>query len=409
MRILIVTSFIPYPPDSGARIRTWEIARRLRRDHEVVFGLHLRAQSDLDRVNAIREHGFEVIAGWVDKGWRAAVTFVTETLSGAPPLFALRRSRDLEIQLARLHAAKPFDVVQIEHFEIARYGRFIGLSDRVVLSMVLHDILSVSYARIAAIETNPFWKLWRRYNANRFKAYERKLLPDFDVCVTVSEKDRQKISSYVQPGKIQLLPNCVDSDAKVFLEEPAPAPPVLLFVGLLLYPPNADAVRWLIEEILPRIRSSHSDCRLKVIGDDPPQFLRNLVQANQATVTLAGRVEELEPCYTECQVAVVPLRAGGGTRLKILEAMAFGRPVVSTTLGAEGLRVKNCEHLLIADTAEDFAQAVVRLFRSANLRQHLRQNARSLVEKEYAWDQCANAHSSMYNKMGPKKSYGRPT
>ena len=401
MRILIIASFIPYPPDSGARIRTWEIARRLLQDHEVVFGFHLRFPSDLDRINAIRERGFEVVAGGIDKGLRAATTIATETLSGAPPLFALRRSRDLETQVVRLHAAKPFDVIQIEHFELARYSHLIGPPVR---SMVLVDILSISYARMAAIETNPFWKLWRRYNANRFKSYERKLLPDFDVCITVSEKDRQEISSYVAPGKIQVLPNCVDSDAKVFLEEPVSAPPSLLFVGLLLYPPNADAACWMIEEILPRIRNSHPDCRLKIVGADPPRFLQDLAQANRATVTLMGSVDELEPYYAGCCVAVVPLRAGGGTRLKILEAMAFGRPVVSTTLGAEGLHVKNLEHLLIADTAEGFARAVVRLLQDANLRKNLRQNARSLVEREYGWDKCAYAHLSLYAKLILQKS-----
>src|SRR3954469_5766030 len=105
MRILIVASFIPYPPDSGARIRTWEIARRFQREHQVVFALHVRTQSDVARIEEIRKQGFEVISAPVNTGWHAAATVLREVLSGAPPLFGLRRSRDLETKLARIHAA----------------------------------------------------------------------------------------------------------------------------------------------------------------------------------------------------------------------------------------------------------------------------------------------------------------
>jgi glycosyltransferase involved in cell wall biosynthesis len=406
MRILIVASFIPYPPDSGARIRTWEIARRLQRDHQVVFALHVRSQSDLARIEAIRQHGFEVIAGRVNTGWRAVATTLREVLSGAPPLFGLRRSRELETELARVHAAAPFDVIQIEHFELARYAQIIGGLPETVRSIVLHDVLSIAYARIARVERRPFWRLWRRYNSFRLRAYERKLLPQYTVCVTVSDNDRAQIAGFVPPGKIHVLSNCVDSETKTLLDEPPPGAPAILFVGLFLYPPNADAARWMVEEIVPSVRAILPNCSLYLVGGGASRRLRHL--GRRPGVFLTGRVDDVAPYYARCQVATAPLRSGGGTRLKILEAMAYGRPVVSTTVGAEGLPVKNGEHLLFADTAQDFVRASVSLLLDPELRNRLRRNARSFVERGYRWDDCANAHLCLYESLIAKTAFPRP-
>ncbi len=290
-------------------------------------------------------------------------------------------------------------MIQIEHFELARYVRLIGGAGNTIRVIVLHDILSIAYSRIAGIERSVFWKVWRRYNAFRFKAYERRLLPEYDLCITVSEKDRTAISRYTDPTKIRVFANGVDCNAKAFLEHESGGPPTLLFVGLLLYSPNADAARWMIGTILPRIRKEVPDCRLDIVGVEAPEDLRKLASSRGRGVRLVGGIEELSPCYQSSQIAVVPLRAGGGTRLKILEAMAFGRAVVSTSLGCEGLSVVDGEHLLIADTAETFASAVVRLLRNQDERNRLRGNARRLVEQAYSWDDCAAAHVRSYESF----------
>jgi glycosyltransferase involved in cell wall biosynthesis len=399
-RILIVASFLPYPPDSGARIRTWEIARRLKRDHEIVFGVHVRREEDLARVEELRRQGFGVVTGRVNRGWRAACAVVRELVSGGPPLFALRRSHELETRLAKMHAEEPFDAIQVEHFELARYAGLIGGGG--ARAMVLHDVLSVAYARMARIERSVFWKMWRGYNAWRLRAYEKKLLREYGACIVMSEKDAAAIADCVEAGRVHVFPNSVDCGAKRFLEEAGEGAPALLFVGLLMYPPNADAARWAMEEILPRVRERVPECRLWVVGDGASEELRELARARGAE--LAGRVEDVEPYYARCTVAVAPLRAGGGTRLKILEAMAFGRAVVATPLGCEGLKVRDGEELLVAETSEEFARAVVRLLLDREERERLRWNARRLVEEAYDWDECARAHVSMYEKsMGVRR------
>ena len=151
----------------------------------------------------------------------------------------------------------------------------------------------------------------------------------------------------------------------------------------------------------PRVRSHLPDCSLYLVGRDAPRDLRKM--SRQPGVFLTEDADDVAPCYACCHIAAAPLRAGGGTRLKILEAMAFGRPVVSTTIGAEGLPVINGEHLLLADTAEDFARASVRLLQDPALRNRLRRNARSFVERGYRWDDCAGAQLRLYETLSTRR------
>jgi glycosyltransferase involved in cell wall biosynthesis len=213
----------------------------------------------------------------------------------------------------------------------------------------------------------------------------------------MSERDREQIARLTGPERIHVLPNCVDSLAKPLLDEPANGAPAILLLGLFLHPPNADAARWMLEEIFPLVRGSLPACTLYLVGGGAPRYLERM--AAQPGVCLTGRVEDVALSYARCQIAVAPLRAGGGTRLKILEAMSFGRPVVATSTGAEGLPVNSGEHLMLADTAEDFARACVGLLRDPALRSRLRRNARSFVERGYRWDDCAERHLRIYEAL----------
>jgi glycosyltransferase involved in cell wall biosynthesis len=169
-----------------------------------------------------------------------------------------------------------------------------------------------------------------------------------------------------------------------------------MFIGNMGYPPCVDAVLYFCSEILPLIRQAIEPIELWIVGADPrPEVLR----LNGSDVRVTGRVEDVVPYYQQSTVCVVPLRAGGGTRLKILEAMALGRPVVSTTIGCEGLDVVDGEHLYIADTPEEFAEKTVRLLRNRQSYQHIRANGRQLVEARYSWDRIAERLMDVYEEV----------
>jgi glycosyltransferase involved in cell wall biosynthesis len=178
-----------------------------------------------------------------------------------------------------------------------------------------------------------------------------------------------------------------------------------MFIGSMSYPPCIDAALYFCNEILPLIRRAVPGVSCHIVGRDPPSEVRRLTGPG---LVVTGRVPDVVPCYRESTVCVVPLRAGGGTRLKILEAMALGRPVVSTTIGCEGLDVVHGEHLLIADTPEAFATSTVRLVTQPALARSLCANARQLVEARYSWDPIANRLMEVYEGMVASPNGGKP-
>jgi len=173
----------------------------------------------------------------------------------------------------------------------------------------------------------------------------------------------------------------------------------LLFVGVLGYPPNADAMLWFCEEILPIVRQTVPNVTLDIVGRAPHPSLRAL--AKQSGVQIHTDVDDLRPLYQNAIVVLAPLRAGGGTRLKILEAMAFGRAVVSTRVGSTGLNGRDGQNILLADTPSQFAAAVIRLLQNRPDRERLTRCARKLVETEYSWDKIGAKLQHVYNGLAP--------
>jgi len=218
----------------------------------------------------------------------------------------------------------------------------------------------------------------------------------FDHCLVVSPDEARLLKKAVPAAKLSIIENGVDC-ANLRPLPPALNSSQLLFVGVMAYPPNADAVVHFCKSILPLIRRAIPEVRLTVVGHAPPMEVQTLASSGEVSVT--GFVNDPIPYYAGASVCVVPLRAGGGTRLKILEAMALGRPVVTTSIGCEGLDVTDGEHLLIGDTAADFAQQVVRLLSEQELRNRIVVAARSLVEKRYDWtiiaDKLARAYAAL--------------
>jgi glycosyltransferase involved in cell wall biosynthesis len=239
-------------------------------------------------------------------------------------------------------------------------------------------------------------KLGLLVKAILMRGWEARHAPRFDRCLVVSEIEAQRLCAVAAGTAVSLIPNGVDTAALRPLSEAA-AGQRLIFVGHLRYPPNIDAVRFLAHHILPALRARIPEARLTVVGDGAPGVLGEF--RGRDDIDLVGRVPSPLPYYQDAHVAVVPLRAGGGTRLKILEAMALGRPVVSTPLGCEGLAVEHGKHLLIASDAEDFAAAVARLLTDRALATRLILVARALVERDYDWTAIAERLLSVYDEL----------
>jgi glycosyltransferase involved in cell wall biosynthesis len=214
------------------------------------------------------------------------------------------------------------------------------------------------------------------------RGWESTYAQRFDHCLVVSQRDGELLRSANPALPLSVIENGVDTTTYQPLRE-ASAGNVLLLVGTIGYPPNRDAVIYFCRAILPLIQRRIPDVELYVVGHVPPPEVQKLATRNNIVVT--GSVPDVLPYYRQARVTIIPLRGGGGTRLKVLESMALGRPVVSTSLGCEGLNVVDGEHIMIADTPFEFAERVICLLQDKDLRARICDNAWQLVKTQYDW------------------------
>jgi glycosyltransferase involved in cell wall biosynthesis len=282
---------------------------------------------------------------------------------------------------------------------MAPYIKAISPNSRCRKILVLHNVAYVQYRRMMLVERNWRAKLSFFMNWLFLKRATLRHARRFDKCVVVSELDRDILKQDGPDLDITVAPGCVDTKSYPLLTD-QPTTPTLLFVGKMSYSPNVDGAIFFCQEIFPLIKQRVPDAKLLIVGREPVSAVRALASDD---VTVTGYVESIIPYYQQARVSVVPLRAGGGTRLKIPESMALGRPVVSTTLGCEGLAVTHGENILIADAPADFAAQTVRLLNDEELRRRLIANGRQLVETTYDWQVIAQQLLQVYDKTVSKQ------
>lgn len=381
MRVLFITSRLPSNLRRGDELRAYQHIRHLSRRHAITLLAGDRVAPDPRHLNALRALCEDVVVAprpLPGMLWRALLA-----LPGREPLqAAMYASPGLRRALAGLLASRRFDLV---HMQLARLGPLvddIGDTPR-VLDFV--DALSVNMARRAEWDRGPMARL-AALDAARLASYERELCGRFDAAAISAALDAGVVGA---ADRVHVVANGVD------IRQFAYAPPVpggreIVFVGNLGYFPNIDGAGWFIREVLPRIRRAVPDARLRLVGARPARGLVRLAASHDG-VDLVGPVAEVPPELARAAVAIAPLRAGSGQQIKILEAMATGRPVVATRVCAQGMQATPGEHLMVADDPEAFAEAVSGLLQDSALAERLARNARQLVERDYTWEQSACA------------------
>jgi glycosyltransferase involved in cell wall biosynthesis len=265
---------------------------------------------------------------------------------------------------------------------------------RTVLS--LHNVGYHQYRSMAAAASTLPQRMLLRAQAALLGRLERAYLARCDGIVVVSELDRRRLAALATLPMVVVVPNGVDAARRPALAAEG-EPGALLFVGNLAYPPNADAVIDFCRSSLPRLSEHVSAVRLMIVGDRPPPAVRRLAGDH---VEVLGGVEDVVPWYRRTQLAIVPLRAGGGTRHKVLEAMALGRCVVSTPLGVEGIDVADEREVLLAAPGVPFARQVERALGDPELRRGVAARARAFVEREHDWERSAEHLVALYERLG---------
>ena len=396
MRLLMLANVMPYPAHGGVHLRVLNLLQRVARRHEVTLGCHSWSDEEeaevADRVAWLAQQGIRTVTGQARAANRKhLIPSLRHLFAGQPPELAQYQSTALQALVTQ----GQFDVLQVEETMLTPYLAWLPAGSAAMTVLTLHNVHFVQEQRIAALEPRAVGRWWRTMNARLMHHYEPSMAARFDRVITVTESDRRLMLG-LDPGlTIDVVPNGVDTLAL----QPLPPPPsarAIVFVGSLAYRPCTDAAVWLVEAILPILRQRIPELELWIVGKAPPPEVLALA-GNGVHVT--GHVAEVTPYYLRSAVAVVPLRAGGGSRLKILEAMALGRPVVSTTVGAEGIAARDGEEIVLADDAETFAAAVAALLADGNRARAIAAKARRFVEAHHDWDLIADQQMAIYDEM----------
>lgn len=397
MRILLVSPWLPWPPHDGGRIRVLETLQFLAAHHRVTLLTHVSSAQEREQVDAIRHLCERVEVEFVSGSRLARIGRVAAgMLRGYPVIQSIYYSRRLARRLKALTAAEHYDVIQIEFSMIARYARSISPKSTARRVLSTHNIESQRFEREIPLAHWGFRRMALMTNALLFPRWEEKSVRLFDGAVAVSEHDRNWLQRLLPPGSVALVPNGVDTG----FFQPAPGTEVgasLVFTGVMDYPPNVDAVLWFVEEIFPHLRARYPDLRFDIVGAKPAS--RVLALRDRPGVNVTGEVPDIRPYVHRAAAFVVPLRSGGGTRLKILQAMALGCPVIATRIGAEGLDVADGETVLFAEDAAEFAGRLAELLDSADLRRRLVQQGRELVTRQYDWHACLSGVEQLHRRV----------
>jgi sugar transferase (PEP-CTERM/EpsH1 system associated) len=371
------------PPDTGGKIRSYNILCELAKLHEVTLFLFCAAH-EAGAQAELRGVVKRLIAVPLDlpeaKGAGELVNYGANLFSREPYNLAKYCKPEVRERLGALLAEEKFDLLLCDFLVTAGAIPW-DVSCRKVIFQ--HNVETVIWRRHYQVATNPLWKAVSWFEWKRMEAAERKYLQKADQVIAVSENDRRTFLKYVDANKVAVTETGVDTK---FFQPGADEeiPNSLAFTGSMDWLPNEDAIVYFAEEILPLIKQRLADVTLAVVGRKPSRRLIAL-SAGLPEIQFTGWVEDVRPYVMKRAVYIVPLRIGGGTRLKIFEAMSMGKPVVSTSIGAEGLPVRNGEHLLLADDPAKFADLTVRLLWDAARRRQIGMAARHLVEENYSW------------------------
>jgi polysaccharide biosynthesis protein PslH len=386
MRILWLKTDFLHPTNKGGLIRTLEMLKCLHARHEVHYvGMHSRHDPPEGLARA-HEYAAKVLPVPFEPVNKRSLAFVPQLVGGVfsslPMAVSRWASNNMYRQVEKLRRENSYDAVVCDFLACAPNTP--ALEEAILFQ---HNVEMMIWRRHAENRSGPA-KAFFQLQASRMEAYERKVCQTVRHVIAVSPQDARQMEKEFALPHVSDVPTGVNLP---YFQPPAGAAPAsadLVFVGSMDWMPNIDGIRWFVREVLPLIRRRLPSCTVAVVGRAPDAEMQALA-AQDPYLKVTGTVPDVRPWLHGAALSIVPLRIGGGTRLKIYEAMAAGAPVLSTTIGAEGLDITHGETIWLADTAETFAEAAVELLKDETRRRTIAQAAMERVAARYSWDSIA--------------------
>lgn len=404
MKILFLSQIVPYPPHGGVLQRGYNIIREIAKDNDVYLlafihpdtlpSQHLVDESKRHLEGICKEvHYFSL---WPKKSMlHKYIAFIIGFFYSLPFSVLAHKSSDFKNKITDLVNREGIEIVHIDTVGLSQYKKYIGDLPSIVTH---HNIESSLMARRSKVESNWFTRYYVAKQSEKLKKYEIDESKKYFINVMMSAADEKELLDMSPGVKTAIVPNGVDVD--YFKRVEGEEEQAIIYTGGMNMFANKDAVMHLLDDIWPLVKTKIPNIKFYIIGQDPPKELLRLSK-EEAGIEVLGYVDDIRPYVAKSAIYVVPLRVGGGTRLKVLDALAQGKAIISTSIGCEGIEVTDRENIYIEDSDSEFASSIIELLNNKKRRKILGDNARKLAVDKYAWPSIAKYLLRAYKNTLP--------
>jgi glycosyltransferase involved in cell wall biosynthesis len=393
MKILVLDEWVPFPLNTGKKLRTYNLMKRLASHHSIDYLCYSSQEVDREAISHMKSIGISVIPVY-NQIIKNGISYWFKILINIFQLqpFAVKNhfSKIFKDKFINLIQKKNYDILWCEWTPYAEFLRDLEGKIKILSS---HNVEALAWKRFTTIQKNPFKKIIGYLQWKKMFKFEKNSCLNFTHIFAVSENDRDLFKEWYGCQNITVIPNGVDVD--YFTPMIAHKDPYnIIFSASMDAFVNQDAVDFFILEILPKVKKLIPNATFTIVGKDPPRKILKYKKIHGVEIT--GTVPDVRPFLAKAGLVIVPIRIGGGSRLKILEAFSMSKPVISTLMGAEGLLVENGENILLAQDNDQLIGQILRVMSNDNLAQALGENGRKLVANKYSWEIIA---SDLLNKI----------